>query len=192
MKGQKLKSQLKIHFKHFGVFRQRTMYSFTFNAYKINNMVNNDDSERFTILVTYVILEKNKFQKPYSCPYLCHDSTLRFPNGPWEIRSRFTCTQRNLIYAIQCKRCFVFYIGATGKRLGDRFTQHLRDVKNNEDRPVARNFNLANHAGPEDIEVSVLRFCHTSKIVRKSLEAGLILRLGTSDGQGLNSRLDLL
>ena len=40
-------------------------------------------------------------------------------------------------------------MGETGRRLGDRFREHLRDVeRNNKDasKPVARHFNLPNHS----------------------------------------------
>ena len=45
-----------------------------------------------------------------------------------------------------CKR---IYIGETGRRLGDRFHEHLRDVERNDkdaSKPVARHFNLPNHS----------------------------------------------
>jgi len=39
--------------------------------------------------------------------------------------------------------------GETGRRLDDRFCEHLRDVKRNDkdaSKPVARHFNLPNHS----------------------------------------------
>ena len=41
------------------------------------------------------------------------------------------------------------YIGETGRRLGDGFREHLRDVEKNDkdaSKPVARHFNLHNHS----------------------------------------------
>ena len=41
------------------------------------------------------------------------------------------------------------YIGETGRRLGDRFREHLRDVERNDkdaSKPVARHFNLPYHS----------------------------------------------
>ena len=41
------------------------------------------------------------------------------------------------------------YIGKTGRRLGDRFREHLRGVEKddqNASKPVARHFNLPNHS----------------------------------------------
>ena len=67
----------------------------------------------------------------------------------FKITDRFTCTSANVIYCITCTLCNKLYIGETGRRLGDRFRKHLRDVeKNNKDasKPVARYFNLHNHS----------------------------------------------
>ena len=48
-----------------------------------------------------------------------------------------------------CKLCKKIYIGETGRRLADRFREHLRNAEqNNTDasKPVARHFNLRNHS----------------------------------------------
>ena len=61
---------------------------------------------------------------------------------------RFTCTSANVIYCITCTLCNKLYIGETGRRLGDRFREHLRDVEKNDKgatKPVARYSNLSNH-----------------------------------------------
>ena len=57
----------------------------------------------------------------------------------------FTCTSCNIIYCISCSKCYKLYIGETGRRLSDRFAEHLRSVRNNVvDKPVAQHFNAAN------------------------------------------------
>ena len=51
-------------------------------------------------------------------------------------------------YCITCTCCKKLYIGETGRRLGDRFREHLRDVERNDKdtfKPVARYLNLPNH-----------------------------------------------
>ena len=53
------------------------------------------------------------------------------------------------MYCITCTLCKKLYIGETGRRLGDRFREHLRDVEKddkNASKPVARHFNLPNHS----------------------------------------------
>ena len=59
------------------------------------------------------------------------------------------CTSANVIYCITCTLCKKLYIGETGRRLGDRFREHLRDVEKdnkNASKPVARHFKLPNHS----------------------------------------------
>ena len=65
------------------------------------------------------------------------------------ITDHFTCTSANVIYCITCTYRKKIYIGETGRRLGDRFREHLCDVESNDKdalKPVARHFNLPNHS----------------------------------------------
>ena len=41
----------------------------------------------------------------------------------------FDCTTSNIIYCITCTLCNKLYIGESGRKLGDRFREHLLDVK---------------------------------------------------------------
>ena len=53
------------------------------------------------------------------------------------------------ITCITCTLCKKIYIGETGRRLVDRFREHLRDTEQNNteaSKPVARHFNLSNHS----------------------------------------------
>ena len=55
----------------------------------------------------------------------------------------------NVIYCITCTLSKKLYICETGRRPGDRFYEHLRDVKKDDkdaSRPVACPFNLPNHS----------------------------------------------
>ena len=57
-----------------------------------------------------------------------------------KITDHFTCTSANVIYRINCTLCKKLYIGETGRRLSDRFREHLRDVEKddqNVSKPVA-------------------------------------------------------
>ena len=60
------------------------------------------------------------------------------------------------IYCIFSIKCCKLYIGETGRRLSDRFAEHLRSVRNNDvDKPVARHFNTVNHS-ISDIKVCAI------------------------------------
>ena len=68
------------------------------------------------------------------------------PKRSIKITDHFTCTSANVIYCITCTVCKKLYIGETGRRLGDRFREHLRDVEKddkNASKPVARHFKSA-------------------------------------------------
>ena len=46
-----------------------------------------------------------------------------------KLTDRFTCISANVIYCIKCPLCKKIYIGETGRRIGDFFREHLRDVR---------------------------------------------------------------
>ena len=61
----------------------------------------------------------------------------------------------------------------TGRRLGDRFQEHLRDVERNDkdaSKPVARHFNLPNHS-KQDIAVCSLSLHPGSSESHKTLHS---------------------
>ena len=71
------------------------------------------------------------------------------PKRSIKITDHFTCTSANVIYCITCAYYNKLYIGETGRQLGDRFREHLRDVERNDkdaSKPVARHLNLPNHS----------------------------------------------
>ena len=81
------------------------------------------------------------------CPFICNVEKLSGPKRSIKITDHFTCTSANVIYCITCTLCPKLYIGETGRRLGDRFREHLRDVEiddKNASKLVARHFNLPN------------------------------------------------
>ena len=71
------------------------------------------------------------------------------PKRSNKITDHFTCTSANVICCITCTYCKKLYIGETGRRLGDRFREQLRDLERNDkdvSKPVVRHFNLPNHS----------------------------------------------
>ena len=97
------------------------------------------------------------------------------------ITDHFTCTSANVIYCITCTLCKKLYIGETGRRLGDRFREHLRDVEKddqNASKLVARHFNLPNHSN-QHMVVCGLSLHQGSTESRKTLEQKFIFQIGT-------------
>ena len=93
--------------------------------------------------------------------------------------------QHHLLHLISCIKCCKLRIGETGRRLSDRFAEHLRFVRNNNvDKLVARHFNAANHS------ISYIKVCAISPISggndsRKRHEKGLFFKIGTIHPTGL-------
>ena len=78
-----------------------------------------------------------------TCLFIVNTNKISGPKRSVKITDRFTCTSANVIYCITCTLCNKLYIGETGRRLGDRFREHLRDVEKNDkdaSKPVARHF----------------------------------------------------
>ena len=84
-----------------------------------------------------------------TCPFISNMVKISGHNRSAKITDHFTCISANVIYCITCTLCKKIYIGETGRRLADRFREHLRDVEKNDtdaSKPVARHFNLPNHS----------------------------------------------
>jgi hypothetical protein len=127
-----------------------------------------------------------------TCPYVFETPSITFPKEEFEVREGFSCVSRNLIYAIVCSRCGMTYVGETGRRLADRFREHLRSIEKRDAIPVAAHFNLGDHRGIHDIQVTGIISCSSSDRNRLSLENRLIVRLGTLAPLGINVSLSLV
>ena len=125
-----------------------------------------------------------------TCPFICSVEKLSGPERSIEITDHFTCTSANVIYCITCTLCKKLYIGETGRRLGHRFREHLRDVEKddkNASKPVARHFNLPNHS-KQLMVVCGLSLHQGSTESRKTLEQKFIFQIGTLNPHGINER----
>ena len=82
------------------------------------------------------------------------------------------------ITCITCTLCKKIYTGETGRRLVDRFREHLRDTEqNNTDasKPVACHFNLPNHSH-HNMTICGLSLHHGNTESRKNLKQKLIFQ----------------
>ena len=137
-------------------------------------------------------------------PYLFHSfsdfvvyvvTTLIFPKNQRQCASfsinaaiLFTSTSANVIYCITCTYCNKLYIGETGRRLGDRFREHLRDVERNDkdaSKLVAGHFNLPNHSKQQMADCGLSLHLGSSES-RKTLEQKFIFQIGTLNPHGIN------
>ena len=103
------------------------------------------------------------------------------------LRSPIVSHITNVFYCITCPLCNKLYIGETGRRLGDRFHKHLRDVEKNykdTSEPVARHFNLPNHS-KQHMSICGLSLHQGTTESRKNLEQKFIFQIGTLNPHGI-------
>ena len=123
-----------------------------------------------------------------TCPFILNTIKISGPKRFVKITDRFTCT--NVIYCITGTLCNKLYIGETGRRLDDRFREHLRDVEKNDkdaSKPVARHFNLHNHS-KQHMPICGLSLHQGTTESRKNLEQKFIFKIGTLNPPGINER----
>ena len=124
----------------------------------------------------------------YTCSFLNSGTSISKKISNFVIRYNFTCTSCNIIYCISSIKCCKLYIGETGRRLSDRFAEHLHSVRNNDvDKPFAQHFNAANDS-ISDINVCAISPISGGNDSRKKHEKRLIFKIGTIHPHGLNQR----
>ena len=103
-----------------------------------------------------------------------HNEIISGPKRSIKITDHFSCTftLANVIFCITYTICKMLFMGETRRRQGDRFREHLRDIKKddkNASKPVARHFNRPNHSHQH---MTVCRFSlrQGSTESRKTLE----------------------
>ena len=126
--------------------------------------------------------------RPPGCSVV-HDarpvSQINTPRWTLTIRQRFSCTTSNLVYIITCPACTLSYVGETGRRLGDRFCEHLRSVSKKADLPVAKHFSSPGHT-TDDMMVAVVRAGLHNTRDRRRAEGRLIFKCKTLQPRGIN------
>ena len=127
-----------------------------------------------------------------TCAHTNASPTINTPGGHITINSKYTCTSDNVVYLIKCRTCNKVYIGETGRRLGDRFREHLRSTRQtNTDLPVGRHFASPGHA-LTDMLVSVIRSGFLDTQDRRCFEARMIFKHKTLHPRGLNTNFAFL
>ena len=121
-----------------------------------------------------------------TCKYITPQTVIQGPKSFYTIRDRFTCQSENVVYCITCRRCPSIYIGETGRRLRERFSEHLRSIrKRSTGFPVADHFN-SDANSLDDIMVCGMKLCNGSNTHWKQQEMRLIFELGTLRPSGFN------
>ena len=80
-----------------------------------------------------------------TCPFICTNTNVTGPKSQMNITKQFNCLTYNIVYVIHCTKCAELYIRETGHTLDTRFKEHLADIKQRRDKPVANHFNQTGH-----------------------------------------------
>jgi len=81
-------------------------------------------------------------------------------------------------------------VGKTGRRLGDRFREHLRDVEVDDkdaSKPTARHFNLPNHS-MQHMAVYGVSLHQGNTESRKTLQQKFFSQISTLNPNDINER----
>ena len=102
------------------------------------------------------------------------------------IRKHLSCQSDNVIYLITCATCEKQYVGETGRTLECRVGEHCADARHNRDKQVGRHFNLPNHNACNISVTCIDRPPKNDIIMRRILEKEWIMKLDTTEPNGLN------
>lgn len=104
----------------------------------------------------------------------------------YNIIGNMTCTNKNVIYLITCKRCQIMYIGETGRPIRDRLNDHISCAKLRKTTAISVHFNSLNHK-ISDINILPIELIKTNCIeTRRKREVAWINKLNTAYPHGLN------
>ena len=122
-----------------------------------------------------------------------HSQRWKISGPEWSIKifDRFTCISSNVVYYITCLYFKKLYICETGRRLGDRFREHLRDVEKDDkdaSKPVARHFNVPHHT-KQHMSICRLSLHLGNTESPKNLEQKFIFQIGTLNPNGYQRAL---
>ena len=85
---------------------------------------------------------------------------------------KISCKTRDCVYKITCKGCGEFYIGETSRSIGQRYTEHCVQQRNQSSSSVfAQHFKIKHGSNQQDLELKVLKSCPGDPMLRQVTEA---------------------
>ncbi len=128
----------------------------------------------------------------------------------YTVRQKVDCKSNDLVYIFTCTKCGQQYVGETKRTLGERVSEHLRDIRytkhpilpppppswlNKDPTPVGRHWGQSSHPG-DDLKINILALInrdpqddHTT-LYREHIEYQWIHRLRTMTPFGINVKID--
>ena len=74
-----------------------------------------------------------------------------------KIKGTGKCKERKIVYAVQCSKHKVLFIGHTEEQLSERFSKHRYDIKNRPDNSeLAKHFHESDNSN-DDLNITILQ-----------------------------------
>ena len=110
-------------------------------------------------------------------------------DASYKTAENVSCSDRNVVYALICCKCDkTVYVGETERMLKERIDEHLRDVRQQAEKPIMRHFEGHKE---EHVKVTILqRMFREGRIYRQLAEEQWIVKLKTKMPQGCNVKLN--
>ena len=122
-----------------------------------------------------------------TCRFVSQSCEVKMPRGTFRMTDSFTCTSRNLIYAIVCKRCDLVYKGKTGRTLSTRFLRTFKGCSRwSSELLVPQHFCSPGHQGTSDMEILGLHIWRGDARSRFHFEQRLFFGIGNLSPEGIN------
>ena len=106
-----------------------------------------------------------------------------------KIKGTGNCKEREIIYAAQCSKRKVLYIGHIGEQLAERFFKYCYDIKNRPgNSELAKHFQKSHNLN-NDLNVTILQNNIKTAAARRHHEDKWICKLKTLAPHGLNTEI---
>lgn len=128
-----------------------------------------------------------------TCPFMVCTERVLSSAGDFSLKiSRsVTCSTSNVVYCISCNKpgCQnIQYIGETGRRLDERFREHVGYVRNdNQSQPTGHHFNLPGHS-LSNMQVVILESCKENSPTYRKLREQYFINQFNTLAKGLNKK----
>ena len=121
------------------------------------------------------------------CPYTKNISefTVTATKELFEIKQKITCTDKNIIYCIECIKCKKQYVGKTKDSFKKRASEHKNTVRTEKSTTLGEHFNQAGHSISDMLFFGIEKVVKSDPFVLGARERFYIDRFGVL-GKGLN------
>ena len=122
------------------------------------------------------------------CPYVKTEESFksRITRERIELRGRFNCKTKGVIYMTECLKCGIQYIGQTGRTFCSRIREHRNDIRNKKDTPTGVHYNSKGHSIDDFRAIIIERVVPNDAAWLLEREDFWIKRLETKTPKGLN------